>query len=176
MIFGFWFSGSWTKEFEGPGSHLKELRRFWTSIWRTWKNFEGPERRRYVPDPFEGKGSRKLVPDFHIKGKGSRKTSNFFFWILREETLTNVSYLFFFGTPKIPKTKMVFSSSGFQHDFWLSGRLLDRISKSSRQNFEGFQLSCFCLDGISKVQNTESTLDIISKAHGFSDANFKGKL
>ncbi|GBC25973.2 hypothetical protein RIR_jg17125.t1 [Rhizophagus irregularis DAOM 181602=DAOM 197198] len=37
---GFWFSGSWTKEFEGPGSHLKELRRFRTSFWRTWKNFE----------------------------------------------------------------------------------------------------------------------------------------
>ncbi|CAB4466316.1 unnamed protein product [Rhizophagus irregularis] len=29
--------------------------------------FLGPERRRYVPDPFEGKGSRKLVPDFHIE-------------------------------------------------------------------------------------------------------------
>ncbi|UZO21017.1 uncharacterized protein OCT59_013424 [Rhizophagus irregularis] len=85
---GFWFSGSWTKEFEGPGSHLKELRRFRTSIWRTWKNFE------------DNSTSKSRTPK-----------------ILILESKTKC-----FGTPKIPETKIIFGSSGFQHGFLLPGR------------------------------------------------------
>ncbi|CAB5393800.1 unnamed protein product [Rhizophagus irregularis] len=101
--------------FKGSGSHLKELRRFQTSIWRTWKNFKGPEHRRYISDPFEGKGSQKLVLDFHIK-----------ILILKSKTKC-------FSTSKISEMKMV----------------------PPGQNFEEFQLSCFCLDRILKIQNTE---------------------
>uniref|UniRef100_U9SPV3 Uncharacterized protein n=1 Tax=Rhizophagus irregularis (strain DAOM 181602 / DAOM 197198 / MUCL 43194) TaxID=747089 RepID=U9SPV3_RHIID len=102
------------------------------------------------------------------------------------------------GNPKtssgLPYRRFAAFQRNFEgfHDFPIA--YLDRISKNfegfdftaSGQNFEGLHHFGYLLkriskgfdspDRISKVQNTESTLDIISKAHGFSDANFKGKL
>ncbi|CAB4425451.1 unnamed protein product [Rhizophagus irregularis] len=129
---GFWFSRSWTKEFEGPSSHLKELRRLpfgelgrtskvqnakerililqvsetkcfgsrrrksrtpkdfnfeefstwfsgshldWTGFRRLTASCNPPEKNFEDASWMKFRRSR-MLPDFHIEGKGSRKTSS----------------------------------------------------------------------------------------------------
>ncbi|PKK57216.1 hypothetical protein RhiirC2_798453 [Rhizophagus irregularis] len=117
----------WIDRMESSCSHLEGFRRFWFSGYWT-KEFEGSEL------PFgELRRTSKVQ---NAENKESRKTNFriFFSWILREGN---------FGTPKIPKMKMVFSSSGFQHGFvglWFFRHKFQRsrtLKYSSRLIFEG---------------------------------------
>ncbi|PKC54114.1 hypothetical protein RhiirA1_477932, partial [Rhizophagus irregularis] len=110
-------------------SHLEGFRRVLV-LWLLTKEFEAPfERTLKSPAPFE---KTLKVPDFYLENLEELRRSR----TPKVKEAERLTFKFFFlntkrgfGTPKIPKTKMVFGSSGFQHDFWLSGCLLDGILK-----------------------------------------------
>ncbi|UZN99172.1 uncharacterized protein OCT59_000452 [Rhizophagus irregularis] len=98
----------------------------------------------------KGKGSRKLVPDFHIKGKGSRKTSNFFFWILSEVSVLQ----------RFPKQKWFSARLDFNIGFISPVSVWTEFQRSRTPKILWTLFQRFCRPmafqtRISKVQNTE---------------------